>query len=123
MKSTRSQQYVGLLKACHEVMPILHEQVKVEYFYDEIDNIRKQFKRILDEFDGWSFYPRYNMEVYHEACDLTIEMCKKTDIDIMWIIDPEKIILCEENWQVYRKCEQIAIFYFRGINITPILLF
>jgi len=115
----KSSEYISLLQTCHEVFRQIPAQP--EFFYENLDLLRKQWNIITAEYNNYTFYPRHPMEKFHEAVEIMIEYCSKTDVKISWAANTKSFN--EENWSKYNKYEQIAFFNYEGINITKLLDF
>ena len=115
----KSSEYISLIKTSHDVFRKLSEQP--EYFYENLDLLRKQWNVIKAEYNNYSFYPRHNMEKFHEAVEIMNEYCSKTDVSVSWVGNTENFN--EENWFKHNKYDQIAFFNFEGVNITKLLDF
>lgn len=101
-------------------MPKLSQYVHVDYFWDNMDLLRKEHRIISEEFTYYTSYPRHDMKRYHEALDLMNEWCKKSDVT-MQCVHPAHIELNESNWADFRKIVPVARYWFEGIEITKLL--
>ena len=115
----KSSEYISLLQTCHDVFRKLADQP--EYFYENLDLLRKQWNIICAEYNHYAFYPRHPMEKFHEAVEIMKEYCVQTDVKASWCVDTS--LFNEENWSKYNKYDQIAFFNFEGVNITKLLDF
>lgn len=115
-----SKEYIALLTACHEVLPLIKQTDKI--LYENLDLMRKQWYIIKKEFSGFALYPHSNTDKLHEAIELMVEYCHKTDVKVFWAVPPETVFSLK-NWSSIRKNEQLAFFHFEDVNITKLLDF
>jgi len=118
----KSSEYIHLLKTCNDVFngEMAFRNIP-DYFFENMDLLRKQWQIIKIEYKSYALYPRHNMEKFHEAISLMIDYCEKTDVKISWCSSTN--LFNEQNWGKYNKFEFIAFFNYEGINITKLLDF
>lgn len=117
-----SPEYIGFCKAAHEIMPKLAPFVRVDYFYDNLDILRKEHKIIKTEFECFQLYPRHNMAKFHEAVEVMGEFCKKTDVQMIAKF-PTDVQFNEDNWSLYRHIKETIRYIYEGIDISKLIDF
>lgn len=104
----------------HRIMPLLSREVKVDYFYGNLAVIRQQDTILRNEFESWQMYSRYDMTKFKECRELLIDICAKSDVDLIMKI-PKDMQPTEENWNKYFKLNEVTKYYYNNIDITELI--
>lgn len=121
----KQSEFTEFLNVSIEILPMLNPVLnndEREIFFENLAQIRKVAKLIANEFDAYQLYPRYNLGVLYENLEYLNDYSLKTDVDIKYIVDINNIKLTELNWSVYSKIEPLFRFYYKGVEISKLVL-